>query len=82
MFGDQLSKINSQKDQAFSIFTKAREKLLTAITAAQEYQRKNDVEVLKHEDEIAELKYNNTELVKHVQQMNQSVNKIDQIINL
>jgi len=81
MFGDQLSKINSQKDKAFSIFTKAKAKLESSIQQAQEYKRLNDLEVLRAKDQIAELEYNNSELAKTVSQMNLSINKIDQIIN-
>lgn len=82
MFGDQISKINSQKDKAFSVFTKARDQLMTAIAAAQEYSRKNEVEILRHQDSIAELVHTNKELLKEMSAMNSSVSQIESIIKL
>lgn len=80
MFGDQLTRIENQKNKAYGIFNKTRDELLATVEKAAEYIAKNSVEIEKKEKEIEVLAVEKAALATHINSMMVSVQQIEAII--
>lgn len=73
MFTTGSEEIRRQKEKAFSVFTKAKRKLLQTIESAKAHVEVNNLE-------ISERKEENVELYSHIKEMESSVGQINSII--